>query len=130
MEKSERRWRMQYGTGAIAVPELTAETLMRASAADLRVLMMLCTDRALLSDTASARGALAEALSCEVSEVERSLGFWRGVGVLNLPEESGWKTAKTTAQAGVSVPEAVVVTPAAAAVPCGQRRSRITPRQS
>lgn len=127
MEKSERRWRMQYGTGAIAVPELTAETLMRASAADLRVLMMLCTDRALLSDTASAREALAEALSCEVSEVERSLGFWRGVGVLNLPEESGQKTAKTAVQAEVSVPEAAVVTPAAAAADSAAEKGTGTP---
>lgn len=74
----------QYGNRVLVLPAAALAAINQASALDLRVLLMLASDGAMLSEPA----AVASALGAEQSEVQASLAFWRGAGVLQTDGEA------------------------------------------
>ncbi len=99
---------IQYGTAVRSLPAIPADILARATAADLRLLILL-TDPS-VPGTAAGMDALCTALAapagCSPLEVATSLAFWRGAGILSLDE---------TAAAAPAVASTAPATPAAPA---------------
>ena len=80
---------INYGTGVAAVPRDVLRVMDRATKTDLRLLILLSADPSLLSDGGRGDGIsrLAEQAGCSEAQIEASLAFWRGAGLLTLPEE-------------------------------------------
>ncbi len=92
--------RINYGTGVATLPTAALSSLDRATKADIKLLLVLCAEPHLTS--AEARDGLvsrlANRLSCTAAQVEASLAFWRGVGILDEDEdEDGEVTTVATA---------------------------------
>jgi DnaD/phage-associated family protein len=62
----------------------------RATKTDLRVLLTLCAKPALTAGNSFGEcvGGIAAEVGCTPAQVEASLSFWRGAGVLNVTEEN------------------------------------------
>ena len=80
---------LQYGTAVATVPAAALEVLDRATKNDLRVLLTICSDTSIL-----AKGSLGECIEflatrtgLPKTEIEFSLSFWRGTGILEIVEE-------------------------------------------
>ncbi len=83
--------KMNYGQAVIPLPAVPADVLARASAADLRVLIAVCTPGAVpVADSLDAYAAAlgARGVGSE-AQILASLAFWRGAGVLELSEDTG-----------------------------------------
>lgn len=80
---------MNYGTSIATIPAAALEVMDRATSDDLKVLLLLAAEPALLSGDGAqdcvARIALRS--GCAPARVGASLAFWRGAGILNLSEE-------------------------------------------
>ena len=80
---------INYGTGVATLPTAALGSLDRATKADIKLLLILCAEPGYRTaeerDTCVSR--LAERMGCSPSQVEASLAFWRGVGLLNEDEE-------------------------------------------
>ena len=81
---------LYYGTAVAAVPASALEVMDRATKHDLKVLLTLAADPALLSGGSLGEcvGAIAARVGCTPGDIEMSLSFWRGAGVLTVTEES------------------------------------------
>lgn len=77
---------LQYGTAVAVVPAATLTVLDRATKNDIKVLLMLCTDTTLLFQD-DCTTCLAERLSCSQTEIDTSLSFWRGTGIIEVLED-------------------------------------------
>lgn len=81
---------INYGTGVATLPTAALPILDRATKADVKVLFLLCAEPQLL--TAQTREAclarIAERAGCTTAQVEASLSFWRGAGVLDTDEDA------------------------------------------
>ena len=79
-----------YGNSPLLLPGAALEKLPVASEADWRLLLLLCArdERARLLREDFDPAAAADALELSVQEVEESLAFWRGAGILRLPRAS------------------------------------------
>ena len=80
--------RINYGTAVATVPAAALAVMDRATKQDLTVLLTLAADPALLRASGECAGAIAARLGCPASQIETSLSFWRGAGVLTVTEES------------------------------------------
>lgn len=80
---------INYGTGVAAVPKDVLHVMDRATKTDLRLMILLSADPALLSDggRGDGIGRLAEQIGCSDAQIEASLAFWRGAGLLTLQDE-------------------------------------------
>lgn len=80
---------INYGTGVAAVPKDVLQVMDRATKTDLRLLILLSADPSLLCDgeRGDGIGRLAEQIGCSDAQVEASLAFWRGAGLLTLQDE-------------------------------------------
>lgn len=107
---------INYGTGVAAVPKDVLQVMDRATKTDLRLLILLSADPALLSDggRGDGIGRLAEQIGCSAAQVEASLAFWRGAGLLTLRDED--EVQEPIRHAGASV-SAVHTAPIPAATP-------------
>ena len=91
---------IQYGTGVAAVPKEALRVMDRATKTDLQLLLLLASEPALLSGGSLGEcvSRLAEAGGCTPAQVQASLAFWRGAGVLMLQGEE-----ETTVSAPIRV---------------------------
>jgi DnaD/phage-associated family protein len=81
--------RINYGTAVATVPAAALAVMDRATKQDLTVLLTLAADPALLGGApGECAGIIAARLGCPASQIETSLSFWRGAGVLTVTEES------------------------------------------
>ena len=82
---------LYYGTAVAAVPTSVLEVMDRATKKDLKVLLTLAADPALLSGetVTECAGHMAARMGITTAEVEASLSFWRGAGVLTITEDEG-----------------------------------------
>lgn len=81
--------RINYGTAVATVPAAALAVMDRATKQDLTVLLTLAADPALLGGASGeCAGIIAARLGCPASQIETSLSFWRGAGVLTVTEES------------------------------------------
>ena len=80
--------RINYGTAVATVPAAALAVMDRATKQDLTVLLTLAADPALLGASGECAGIIAARLGCPASQIETSLSFWRGAGVLAVTEES------------------------------------------
>ena len=80
--------RINYGTAVVTVPAAALTVMDRATKQDLTVLLTLAADPALLRASGECAGIIAARLGCPASQIETSLSFWRGAGVLTVTEES------------------------------------------
>lgn len=109
---------LYYGTAVAAVPASALEVMDRATKHDLKVLLTLAADPALLSGGSLGEcvGTIAARVGGTPGDIEMSLSFWRGAGVLTLPEEETVPHTTYMAAAPVSSPSPaeITVTPAPA----------------
>lgn len=86
---------IHYGTAVATVPAAALGVMERATKNDLKVLLTLCADPALLSGDSlgACVGNLADRLNCTPAQIEASLSFWRGAGVLNVVSEGNFAPA-------------------------------------
>lgn len=80
--------RINYGTAVATIPAAALAVMDRATKQDLTVLLTLAADPALLRASGECAGIIAARLGCPASQIETSLSFWRGAGVLTVTEES------------------------------------------
>ena len=80
---------LQYGTAVATVPASALEVMDRATKNDLAVLLTLASDPTLLAGGSLGEcvGRMATRLGCTPAQIEMSLSFWRGAGVLNVLED-------------------------------------------
>ena len=71
----------QYGNGVASLPAAVTEHVKKATKNDLTILLTLAADRRLLDEKDPA-AALSAATGLAVSDVQASLAFWRGTGLL------------------------------------------------
>ena len=80
---------LQYGTAVAVVPAATLTVLDRATQDDLKVLLTLCAKPALTTGNCFGEcvGNIAAEVGCTPAQVETSLSFRRGAGILNIVGE-------------------------------------------
>lgn len=98
----------KYGDSVINLPAKAAEMSVEASKEDLLVLISLAADKE-LSD-----GERAERLGISEYELDRSVSFWRGAGILSV---SGGQGKKSTSLKSEKKPKAEKPSGKSAAVP-------------
>ena len=81
--------KIQYRTDAVVIPGQVSKVVQRATKNDLRVLLAVCADRNLCAaaEGKDYRTAIAAAAGCTEAQVEASIAFWRGAGILDLEED-------------------------------------------
>ncbi len=101
------KYNINYGHKVAAFPESALEVLSRASETDLRLLLCLCAGGGSVD-----MKRLTRSVGCSESELRESLSFWRGAGVISLPEvqeptavEDAVKEEPRTAEKPVEKPE-------------------------
>ena len=77
-----------YGTDVLTLPATLPQHLDKATKKDLRVLFALAADPLARIDLDAAVDAAARSLSLSRAEIETSLSFWRGTGLLLADEAS------------------------------------------
>ncbi len=108
--------KINYGTGVATLPTSALDSLDRATKVDVKVLFLLCSEPNLL--VADNREACVNRISQRsgypIGQIEASLAFWRGAGVLSSDDEDALQ-ASTIPSA--PTPEAAMAesTPAATA---------------
>lgn len=75
-----------FGTDALMLPAAVADHIDKATKKDLRVLLSLAADPRARIDLDAAVAALCDKLSLSKGEIEASLSFWRGTGLLLADE--------------------------------------------
>lgn len=78
----------QYGNGVAVLPAAVTEHLKKASKNDLTVLLTLAADAGLQTAKDPA-AALSAKTGVPVSDVQASLSFWRGTGLLTEDKQTG-----------------------------------------
>jgi len=101
---------LYFGTAVTTIPASVLGVMDRATMKDLKVLLTLAADQALLSGESltECAGHIAARVGATPAEIEASLSFWRGAGILTVPEDE----APNTLEAGVD-PVSVVAETAA-----------------
>ncbi len=81
--------KINYGTGVATLPTAALGSIDRATKADIKLLFLLCAEPFLLSgeNREACIGRICERAGCPAAQVEASLAFWRGAGVLDMEEE-------------------------------------------
>ena len=80
----------EYGRRAVLLPAAALAHLDKATKKDIRVLLELAADPQAALDLAAASAALAARTGLSAAEIENSLAFWRGAGVVaEEAEEEG-----------------------------------------
>ncbi len=93
-----------YGTQVLLLPASLLSHLDKASKKDLRVLLELSAEPLSQTDLAAAKNAVAQRLRITVADVEASIAFWRGTGVI-LAEEGESRQSAREASAPQKAPQ-------------------------
>ena len=75
-----------YGTNVLVLPAALTEHIDKAGKKDLRVLLSLAAEPMARVDLTAACRTVANALGMKEREVESSIAFWRGTGILTVEE--------------------------------------------
>ena len=97
-----------YGTDALLLPAAVIRHIDKATKKDIRILLALGADPMVRVDLKAALPLVAAGLGIAVSEVETSLSFWRGTGVLQITEEEATPAVEVPPAREESVPPRVV----------------------
>ena len=111
MKKSEKqKITINYGEAISVLPSKVLEHIDKAKKFDIKLLILLSSSEKYREGKYTK--ALAEALGVSETEVENSISFWRGTGVLTLDGSSNVKMADKTTQKeeSVDVPKRAKVT--------------------
>ena len=74
---------LQYGNEVVVLPAAALDVMARATVVDLRVLLTLCANRDVRADLSR----LSACAGCTVAQVEASVAFWRGAGVITVDDK-------------------------------------------
>ena len=110
MKKTEKhRVKLTYGDAVTTLPASAFEYVDKAKKFDIKVLMLIASsDRYREGKYVQ---ALAEKLSANESDIESSLAFWRGTGILDISESvETKKVEKTTRNEESETPKRAKVT--------------------
>ena len=99
--------KMIYGTDAVLLPATVADHLDKATKKDIRVLLSLAADPMAQVDLEAALKAASGRLGLSQTEVETSLAFWRGTGVVLTPEDGETVSVPTTPAVPAATPRVV-----------------------
>ena len=104
------KMKFQYGTDAVILPASAAAHFDKATKKDIAVLFALAAEPTLAVDIDGACRAVIARLALKPGELEASLAFWRGTGVLlATEEEEGAPAAPITTDASAPAPDSVRV---------------------
>ena len=121
---------LYYGTAVATVPASALAVMDRATKQDLKVLLTLASDPALLSggSLGECAGNIAARMGCTPADIEMSLSFWRGAGVLTINED---ETATPTVTATPTLPTEIMpaTAPAETPTPDGAGKQEATVRK-
>ncbi|MBR4880449.1 MAG: DnaD domain protein, partial [Clostridia bacterium] len=67
------KYEINYGNGVVSIPAAALDKLSLAGEAELKVLMAVC----------SGAEDISALLSCDETETEAALAFWRGAGIIS-----------------------------------------------
>ncbi|MBE6703506.1 MAG: DnaD domain protein [Ruminococcaceae bacterium] len=96
-----------YGNGALVLPAALAQHIDKASKKDLRILLALAAEPMAKIDLEAACDQLAKALSLTAREIELSLSFWRGTGILQTDESEAAPVALDEERAPAPAPKVI-----------------------
>ena len=85
MKKTEKiRINMNYGSGVAVLPQSAVAYIDKAKKFDIKVLLLIASsDRYRMGKYEQ---AIADELSCEIADVQSSIVFWNGTGVISLSD--------------------------------------------
>ena len=83
---------MNYGIGVSVLPETVLEYVDKAKKFDIKVLLLIASSDRYRGG--KYQQLIAEELGCEVSDVENSISFWNGTGVISIGD--GAEKVKST----------------------------------
>ena len=111
--------RINYGTGVATLPTAALASLDRATKTDIKLLLVLCAEPPLTcaEEREEVVSRLAARLSCTAAQVEASLAFWRGVGILDEDEDEIGGVKEATADPQEASPCAAPVAAEPSSVP-------------
>ncbi len=87
------KYNINYGHKVASFPESALEVISRASETDLRLLLCLCAGGGSVD-----MKKLTKNVGCSESMIRESLSFWRGAGVVTLPEEAELSIVESAAK--------------------------------
>lgn len=107
MKKTEKiHINMNYGSGVAVLPQSALAFVDKAKKFEIKVLLLIASsDRYRMGKYEQ---LIADELSCEVSDVQSSIAFWNGAGVISLGE--GVEAPKSVARPENNVPKRAKVT--------------------
>lgn len=109
MKKTEKiHINLNYGTGVSVLPAAALQYIDKAKKFDIKVLILIAS-----SDkyrTGKYEQLIASDLGAEVSDVENSIAFWNGTGLISLDGAEGVKTVKSEKNTQNDVPKRAKVT--------------------
>lgn len=99
--------KINYGTGVATLPTAAYDFLDRANKADIKVLFLLCAEPALLCEDKREDSIhkICERTGYSASQIESSLAFWRGTGVLDSEDLQQVTVAPVEAEPAISTVE-------------------------
>ena len=85
MKKTEKiRINMNYGSGVAVLPQSAVAYIDKAKKFDIKVLLLIASsDRYRMGKYEQ---AIADELSCEIADVQSSIAFWNGTGVISVSD--------------------------------------------
>ena len=91
---------INYGTGVATLPTAALGSIDRSTKADIKLLFLLCAEPLLLSgeNREACINRICERTGYSTAQVEASLAFWRGAGVLDMDEEDIANATASTAE--------------------------------
>lgn len=104
--------KLNYDTSVAVLPASAFQYIDKAKKFDVKVLLLIATHESLREGNSAEK--IAKMLSCEAHEVESSISFWRGAGIIALdgaeekkaiPEQTKTKTEKLTPPSRAKVSE-------------------------
>lgn len=115
--------KINYGTGVATLPTAALGSIDRATKVDIKLLFLLCAEPYLLTgeNREACIARMGERAGMSVPQVESSLAFWRGAGVLDLDEEVGNHAPAEPPQADEGSAPAPQAEEAAAAAPVAEQ---------
>lgn len=92
MKKSKKtQIKLNYGRDVAVLPLKAADFIDRAKKFDIKVLFCLSSSETFRGENGAL--AIARALNCSESEVESSLSFWNGAGIVDVVGDDGCASA-------------------------------------
>ena len=73
---------INYGNAVAVLPQSVLDKIDKATKKDIKLILALASDSALLADNDGIYGALIERTGLGAEDIKNSLAFWRGAGVI------------------------------------------------